>query len=82
MNNLSFYKWFDLREADEYSPTVKNGLEIFMKPDDNVMISAASIIDGDLTDTHVPFIYLESEDTAYFGQTEASHDNLINQKIE
>ena len=65
MNNLSFYKWFDLREADEYSPDIKNGLEIFMKPDDNVMISAASIIDGNLTDTHVPFIYLESTDTIY-----------------
>jgi len=80
MNNLSFYKWFDLREADEYSPTVKNGLEIFMKPDDDVMISAASIIDGDLTETHVPFIYLESTDTAYLGETEGYHDSLINQK--
>jgi uncharacterized protein YkuJ len=81
MNNLSFYKWFDLREADEYSPDIKNGLEIFMKPDDNVMISAASIIDGNLTDTHVPFIYLESTDTIYSGITEGYHDNLIYAKI-
>ena len=81
MNNLSFYKWFDLREADEYSPTVKNGLEIFMKPDDDVMISAASIIDGNLTQTHNPFIYLESTDTNYLGEIEGYHDSLINQKI-
>jgi hypothetical protein len=80
MNNLSFYKWFNLREADEYSPTVKNGLEIFMKPEEIFEISPASIADGNLTNTHKPFIYLESTDTAYLGETEGYHDSLINQK--
>ena len=27
MNNLSFYRWFNLREADDYSPDVKNALD-------------------------------------------------------
>ena len=82
MNNLSFYRWFNLREADDYSPDVKNALEIFIKPDDSIEISAASIIDGNLAESHNPFIYLESTDTAYLGQTEGYHDNLIHEKIQ
>ena len=82
MNNLSFYRWFNLREADDYSPDVKNALEIFIKPEDSIEISAASIIDGNLAESHKPFIYLESTDTAYLGQTEGYHDNLIHEKIQ
>jgi hypothetical protein len=81
MNNLSFQKWFNLREADEYFPDMKNALEVFMKPDETIYISPASIVDSNLTDTHKPFIYLESTDKVYLGISEGYHDNLIYQKI-
>ena len=77
MNNLSFQKWFNLKESSAYSPTVENGLEIFKKPEENIHISAASIIDGSLTAAHKPFIYLESTDTNYLGENETYHRQLI-----
>jgi hypothetical protein len=81
MSNLSFKKWFNLRESDDYSPDMKNALEIFMKPEEIFEISPASIADGNLTNTHKPFIYLESTDTVYLGIDEGYHNNLIFQKI-
>lgn len=81
MSNLYFKKWFNLRESDDYSPDMKNALEIFMKPAGEIFgISPASIIDGNLTVTHKPFIYLESTDTVYLGIDEGYHDNLISTK--
>jgi hypothetical protein len=77
MSNLSFLKWISLLEADLVIPSIETGLEVFKSPINQTQISAATIIDGELTKFHYPFIYLGSEDEVFIGESASYHHNLI-----
>ena len=75
---LNFKTW--LESVDTIKPSLEDAIQSFFVPeDDTIYITAASIIDGELTDRHFPFIYLESEDKIFVGEKNQYHPEIIDE---
>ena len=72
---LNFKTWLEV--VDIETPSLEKAIQSFFVPDDTIYITAASIIDGELTNRHFPFIYLQQEDKIFVGEKNQYHPEII-----
>jgi hypothetical protein len=77
MNNLSFLKWVSFFESTIKIVDFKKILDGFNYLADITEINPAAIIDAELTRDHNPFLYLDSNDTLYWGGNRQYHRNIF-----